>query len=67
MTVCLCLQRGQTALHMAAQKGKVNVVKVLTEAKAPINIQTVVCTLGHAQSTSFDFFLNNIFWPTLQI
>ena len=35
-----------TALHLAAQKGKVDVVRILTEAKAHVNIQTEVqCTV----------------------
>ena len=35
-------QDGWTALHMAAQEGKVDVVRLLTEAKAHVNIQTEV-------------------------
>ena len=42
LTVCLCTQDGFTALHMAAQEGKVDVVRLLTEAQAQINIQTEV-------------------------
>ena len=42
LTVCLCPQDGWTALHMAAQEGKVDVVRVLTEAQAQVNIQTEV-------------------------
>ena len=42
VTVCLCPQDGWTALHKAAQEGKVDVVRLLTEAKAQINIQTIV-------------------------
>ena len=42
MTVCLCTQNGWTALHWAAQEGKVDVVRLLTEAQAQINIQTIV-------------------------
>ena len=37
-----CLQRGWTALHLAAQEGKADVVRLLTEAKAHVNIQTKV-------------------------
>ena len=47
LTVCLCPQVGRTALHLAAREGKVNVVRLLTEAQAQINIQTVVHTLYH--------------------
>ena len=36
-------QNGWTALHLAAQEGQVGVVRLLTEAKARVNIQTVVC------------------------
>ena len=42
LTVCLCPQNGFTALHMAAQEGKVDVVRLLIEAKAHINIQVKV-------------------------
>ena len=35
-------QNGGTALHLAAQEGKVDVVRLLTEAQAQINIQTEV-------------------------
>ena len=37
-------QSGWTALHLAAQEGKVDVVRLLTEAKAHVNIQTEVYT-----------------------
>ena len=47
MTVCLCPQDGWTALHMAAQEGKVDVVRLLAEAQAQVNIQTEVHTLCH--------------------
>ena len=47
LTVCFCPQNGCTALYMAAQEGKVDVVRLLTEAKAHINIQTEVHTLCH--------------------
>ena len=40
-------QNGWTALHLAAQEGKVDVVRLLTEAQAQINIQTEVHTLCH--------------------
>ena len=43
MTLCLCLQDGVAALHMAAQEGKGDVIKLLTEAKAQVNIQAEVC------------------------
>ena len=44
VTVCLCPQDGWTALHMAAQEGRVDVVRLLTEAQANLNIQTKVHT-----------------------
>ena len=47
LTVCFCPQDGWTALHLAAQEGKVDVVRLLTEAKAHINIRTEVHTLCH--------------------
>ena len=47
VTVCLCPQNGATALHLAAQEGKVDVVRLLTEAQAQVNIQTEVHTLCH--------------------
>ena len=40
--VCFCAQDGWTALHLAAQEGKVDVVRLLTEAQARVNIQTKV-------------------------
>ena len=40
--VCSCPQEGETALHLAAQGGKVDVVRLLTEAQAQVNIQTEV-------------------------
>ena len=49
LTTCFCSQRGWTALSVAAQEGKVDVVRLLTEAKAHVNIQIEVhtCTLCH--------------------
>ena len=47
LTVCLCPQDGWTALHLAAQEGKVDVVRLLTEAQAQVNIQTEVHPLCH--------------------
>ena len=44
MLECSCLQDGFTALHLAAQKGKFDVVKLLTEAKADVNTQAKVYT-----------------------
>ena len=44
VTVCYCPQDGWTALHLAAQEGKVDAVRLLTEAQALVNIQTQVCT-----------------------
>ena len=40
--MCLCPQDGWTALHLAAAEGKVDVVRLLTEAQAQVNIQTEV-------------------------
>ena len=37
------LQLGSTALHMAAQQGKAEVVRLLTEAGAQLDIQKSVC------------------------
>ena len=51
VTVCLCPQNGWTALHLAAKEGKVDVVRLLTEAQALVNIQTEVHT---------PFFMSNI-------
>ena len=45
LTACLYTQDGWTALHLAAQEGKVDVVRLLTEAQVQINIQTEVHTL----------------------
>ena len=42
VTMCLCPQDGVTALHLAAQEGKVDVVRLLTEAQAQVDIQTEV-------------------------
>ena len=47
LTVCLCPQNGVTALHLAAQEGKVDVVRLLTETQAQVNIQTKVHPLCH--------------------
>ena len=49
-----CPQRGWTALHLAAQEGQVDVERLLTEAKAHINIQTEVHRLCHVWSTDLD-------------
>ena len=47
LTVYFCPQDGWTALHLAAQEGKVDVVRLLTEAKAHIYIRTEVHTPCH--------------------
>ena len=44
LTVYLCPQDGWTALHLAAQEGKVDVARLLTEAQAQVNIQIEVYT-----------------------
>ena len=41
----LCLQDGTTALHMAAEQGRVDVVRLLIDAEAQVNIQAKVHTL----------------------
>ena len=41
-SVCVCPQDGWTALHLAAQEGRVDVVRLLTEAKAQLDMQTEV-------------------------
>ena len=38
----LCPKGGWTALHLAAQEGKVDVVKLLIDAEAQVNIQIKV-------------------------
>ena len=43
VTVCYCPQDGWTALHLAAHEGKVDVVRLLTEAQALVNIRKKVC------------------------
>ena len=40
--MCFCPQTGATAIHLAAQKGRVEVVRLLIEAKALVNIQEKV-------------------------
>ena len=60
LTVFLSLQDGCTALHLAAQEGKVDVVRLLTESQAEVNIQTEVQhipTLCHIMS--------NYCWPVV--
>ena len=44
VTVCLCpIQDGFTALHLAAQEGKIDVVRLLlTESEILVNAQTKV-------------------------
>ena len=42
VTLYLCPQDGWTALHLAAQEGKVDVVRLLTKSQALVNIQTEV-------------------------
>ena len=41
----LCPQDGWTALHLAAQEGKVDVVRLLIDAEAQVHIQNKVCAL----------------------
>ena len=42
LSVCFCPQDRWTALHFAAQEGKVDVVRLLIEAKAHVNIRAEV-------------------------
>ena len=44
--MCFCPKNGGwTALHMAAEEGKYDVVRLLTEAQAQVSIQAEVHTL----------------------
>ena len=45
------MQDGWTALHMAAQGGNVDVVKLLLKAKAHVNIQAKVHTVLQVSNT----------------
>ena len=58
LTMCLYTQDGWTALHWAAHEGKVDVVRLLTEAQAQINIQTEVYTLYTIMSCLMIALLN---------
>ena len=40
--ICVCIQEGYTALHVACQDGHDDTVKVLMRAKADLNLQTNV-------------------------
>ena len=40
--MCLYSQDGRTALHLAAQEGRVDVVRLLIETQAQVNIQDEV-------------------------
>ena len=46
-TVCTSIQYGDTALHVAAQEGKTEVVRLLTEAQALLNIQRTVSAISY--------------------
>ena len=53
MQLTFCSQHGWTALHAAAENGKVDVVRLLIEAKAHVDIKTKVhihCVLLSAKS-----------------
>ena len=41
----MCPQDGWTALHLAAQESKVDVVRLLIDAEAQVNIRNKVYTL----------------------
>ena len=40
--MCVCSQNGWTALHLVAIEGRVDVVKLLTQARAQLDIQSEV-------------------------
>lgn len=40
--MCFCSQDGWTALHLAAQEGRIDVVRLLIEAQAQVNVQSEV-------------------------
>ena len=42
LTVCLCSQDGWTAFHLAAQEGRIDVVRLLIEAQAQVNTKDEV-------------------------
>ena len=50
----LSLQDGWTALHVAAEKGRVDVARLLTESQAQVNIQTEVHVQYLCWSTGLD-------------
>ena len=50
--MCVFPQRGWTALHLAAQEGKGDVVKLLSKAKAHVNVLTKVYTCIHVSVNS---------------
>ena len=54
------MQDGWTALHMAAWKGQVSVLRLLTEAKAHINIQTEVANYIYIQHVMSGLLTNII-------
>jgi len=41
--VCVCLQKGNTALHIASLAGQLDAVKLLVQNDAQINSQSEVC------------------------
>ena len=45
--MCFCQQDGWAALHLAAQEGKVDVVRLLTESQAQVNLKTEVLYIHH--------------------
>ena len=44
LVTCVYPQDGWTALHLAAQGGKIDVIKLLIEAEAYVNMQSKVYT-----------------------
>ena len=57
LTVCLYTQTGWTALHWAAHEGKVDVIRLLTEAQAQINIQTEVHVMSNDCSVKQEYYI----------
>ena len=54
--MCFCPQSGASALSLAAQEGKVGVVRILIEAKALVNIQKKVYTPSHIHTVQPSLF-----------
>ena len=61
--MCLCPQDGWTALYAAAREGKVDVVRLLTEAQALVNIRTKVYTHTMDPIGLLDFCTHTVVTP----